>query len=501
MNIFKRYGAFLLVLVILVNTTITVFAESPNTYPINLTPKQAVQLAKDREGSPVSRDIKQVFTYKGLYSEASTERLFYVVDVTISWKTGQYSFYYYVDTKTKAILERYSLESRFTRVYDLGEENGKFTTVSGLKQKQYDGTPQTQTLTVKYRDRVLTEGTDYILRYKNNDRIGTGTVEICGLGNFVGKVSKTFNIVEKDMPLPSKAERIYGNSRYETATKIATKLKQKNDNQQFSAIIVATGDNYPDALTGAYLAKVRNAPILITTASRENSIIGYIKKNLKPNGIVFVLGGPNAVPASFSQKLKAGKIRYKRLSGSSRYNTNLTILNETKNLGNELIVVTGNNYPDALSASAVGKPVLLVGKQLTKDQINFIKTKKFSTITIIGGTNAISNGVKNELSKYATVSRVSGSDRYETSAKVASYYFNAGANTIVLAIGNNYPDALTGGPLAAKLNAPMILTNSAAKEYNYAKNFRMNSGATNCIVLGGPKLVTNHAVTEIMNAL
>ena len=106
--------------------------------------------------------------------------------------------------------------------------------------------------------------------------------------------------------------------------------------------------------------------------------------------------------------------------------------------------------------------------------------------------------MKNELSKYGSTSRVSGSSRYETSAKVAQKYFGS-ATTVVLAIGTNYPDALTGGPLALKLNAPMVLTSSLAKDYTYARSYRRSAGVSRAYVLGGPTLVSNNAVNQIMN--
>ena len=82
----------------------------------------------------------------------------------------------------------------------------------------------------------------------------------------------------------------------------------------------------------------------------------------------------------------------------------------------EILVTSGQNYPDALSASATGKPVLLVGDELTAEQKDYLETlapvtegKKGATsityhvdkFTIIGGTSAVNSDVKAELSRPA----------------------------------------------------------------------------------------------------
>lgn len=369
--------------------------------------------------------------------------------------------------------------------------------VTGVINKNYTGDVIAQKPVVKYKGSTLKLNRDYVLEYSNNVWPGTATLKIYGIGKYAGEKTVTFKITEKQVPLPSNAVRVYGNSRYATANKITDQVKKLNGGERFSSIIVATGVNYPDALAGSYLAKRKNAPILITSPAEENNVVNYIKKNLASGGKVYILGGIGAVPNSFVRKLNSSGLKHKRLGGASRYETNLKILDESGSFGNELIVVTGKNFPDALSASAAGRPILLVGDTLTPAQKTFLNKNKFSKITIIGGTVAVSNKVKSELSKYGTTGRVSGSSRYETSAKVAKKYFGS-TKHVVLAIGTNYPDALTGGPLALKLNAPMILTNSHVKDYTYARSYRKSAGATSAYVLGGPTLVSNNAVANIL---
>jgi putative cell wall-binding protein len=57
------------------------------------------------------------------------------------------------------------------------------------------------------------------------------------------------------------------------------------------------------------------------------------------------------------------------------------------------------------------------------------------------------------------VYRWGGASRDETSAMIAQAFFPAGsANTMFLATGQNFPDALAGGALAGYVRAPILLT-------------------------------------------
>ncbi|WP_010175663.1 S8 family serine peptidase [Bacillus coahuilensis] len=55
--------------------------------------------------------------------------------------------------------------------------------------------------------------------------------------------------------------------------------------------------------------------------------------------------------------------------------------------------------------------------------------------------------------------RISGNTRYETSLAFAKKIADHSLDTVILASGENYPDALAGGPLAESLNGTVILVN------------------------------------------
>ena len=108
----------------------------------------------------------------------------------------------------------------------------------------------------------------------------------------------------------------------------ANKLKEILGVDKFSAVIVAYGQNFPDALTGSYLAAVKGAPILLTEPSADANLLNYLKTNLVSGGKVYILGGTAAVSQKFEDGAKDLGFDVKRLKGAGRYETNLEILKE-----------------------------------------------------------------------------------------------------------------------------------------------------------------------------
>ena len=310
------------------------------------------------------------------------------------------------------------------------------------------------------------------------------------------EVSGTAAIYE--MPTEHKVVRIAGADRYETAYEAAEILKGEFGTDKFDAIIVATGKNYADALSGSYLAAKKKAPILLTNGETENVEIlhNYIKANLREGGCIYILGGENAVPANAAAI--DGYI-VERLEGATRYETNLAILEEAGITGTELIVATGKEFSDSLSASATGKPILLVkpDASLTEEQKAVAEKVKGGRVYIAGGENAVSTAYEEELAAYAEIERIAGANRQETSVKIAETFF-ADANEALMANAQKFPDALCGGTLAAAKKIPLILTEDGNTDTvaEYAEKNGIKSG----YVLGGDAALAEESVLEVFGS-
>ena len=299
------------------------------------------------------------------------------------------------------------------------------------------------------------------------------------------------------IPAEPTVERIYGATRAETSILVADALKAELGVEKFSDVIIADGMNFADALAGSYLAVKKDAPILMYTGTNLTALHQYIKDNLAAGGTVYVLGGINALPESIATGLDGFNV--KRLAGATRYETNIEILKESGVTNEEIIISTGNNFADSLSASASGKPILLVNNKtgkLTDAQEAYLKTLSTSKFYIIGGENAVPASIEKAVKTFGSVERIGGATRYETSVMVADK-FTSNPEAIVLAYGQNFPDGLCGGPLAAKMNAPLILVEDGqeASAAEYAKVYGIESG----VVLGGSGLVSDTTVRNVFN--
>ena len=86
------------------------------------------------------------------------------------------------------------------------------------------------------------------------------------------------------------------------------------------------------------------------------------------------------------------------------------------------------------------------------------------------------------------VTRLAGSNRFLTAVEISKASFDK-ADTVVLAFGLNYADALAGVPLATKLNAPILLTaKDTLPDVTLAEINRL--GAKKVIILGGTNAIS-----------
>ena len=297
------------------------------------------------------------------------------------------------------------------------------------------------------------------------------------------------------LPVPGEAARNFtrlsGKDRYATSILAADALKEVTCTDTFDAIILASGTGFADALAGSYLAAVKGAPIILVTDSQIPRVTAYIRENLSDNGTVYLLGGAGAVSRQVEDSLSAYTVR--RLSGANRYATNLAILEEAGLDSGEVLIATGKGFADSLSASAVGRPILLVGDALTAEQ-EALLAKSSGEFVIIGGTGAVSSAIEEKLAAMGNVTRLSGANRYQTSKMVAFHFFRW-PTQLVLAYAQNFPDGLSGGPLAYALGAPLMLTanGNEADASGYAFHNYISQG----YVLGGQGLISDETANAI----
>jgi len=281
------------------------------------------------------------------------------------------------------------------------------------------------------------------------------------LGSYL--VSGYSNIVTVGNPEVKYSNRLSGASRIETAIAVA---KEGWPNGA-GVVILTRDDNYPDALTGAPLAKKLDAPILFTNSKKLTPATEAEIARLKAQKVI-ILGGTGAVSQEIENQLKQ-RYTVQRIGGADRYITAKNIALELGYKG-KVVITTGLDFHDALVVSPLaaykGIPILLTASnslpEATVEALSFVAPTE---ITVVGNTSSVS---EKAISGLANVKRITGTDIYDSAVNVAKS-FEANTERIFLATGKAFPDALSGSGLAAKFNSPILFVDdplsSSVKQY------------------------------------
>ena len=189
-----------------------------------------------------------------------------------------------------------------------------------------------------------------------------------------------------------------------------------------------------------------------------------------------------------------------RVAGADRINTAVEVSKKYYKSAETVIVANYEQFADSLSASALSKalkaPILLVKKdQLDSVVAQEIKRLGAKNVIVIGGEKSVDKA-KNSLSKY-NLRTIAGSDRYETSAKIAQEIIKlTGTKKAVIASGEVFADALTVAPLANKNNMPILLV----QPNNIPKATQeVLKQIEEVIIVGGEKTISKEVENKLPN--
>jgi putative cell wall-binding protein len=165
-------------------------------------------------------------------------------------------------------------------------------------------------------------------------------------------------------------------------------------------------------------------------------------------------------------------------------------------------VATGRTFPDALTAGPVAglakAPILLTRPtdipSATTHELARLKPQR---IYVLGGTGSVPAAIADQLQAYtaAPVSRIGGVDRYEVAANLAERFFTPGTGTAFVATGRTFPDALSAGPAAAAVGAPILLVRDSIPDATRAALARLQP--QQIYLLGGTGSVSASVASQL----
>lgn len=422
-------------------------------------------------------------------------------------------------TATVTITGKGNYTATVTKKFTIDKADINKASVSGINASyEYSGSALKPSPKVTFSKATLKENTDYKLTYSGNIAVGTATITITGMGCFTGTRTVTFTITKKGVPAPrpiaATFERLAGADRYKTMSSILKAGFKKGDTD---TVIIATGENYPDALAASALAGLYNAPIVLTPKA---SLAAEAKSEITRLGAkkALIIGSDSAVSSSVEGSLKKMGLTTERVMGSNRVETSVKIYEKGKSAksgwGDTAIIASGLGFADALSISsyayAQSYPIFLAdgNKVLTPEVSKALSSGGFKNVIIVGSDAAVSSKVEGQLSKIGLgskqVTRLGGTDRFDTSFKIARYTMGKGmkADKLAVATGANFPDALAGAALCGKNRSVILLVADNSTGRGHIKGFldtnkkKMNKG----YALGSSAVVSDALLTYIKNS-
>lgn len=295
--------------------------------------------------------------------------------------------------------------------------------------------------------------------------------------------------------------RISGADRIETAVAVS-KQRFPSRGPDGKAALLANAYSFPDALSGSTLAGAVGGPILLTSGTTLSSATKAEIDRLDVE-TVYLLGGTAALNSSVAAGVDAiavtatRTVDVVRIPGVNRFDTaRLVALKaaQVADTASVAFVANSHSFPDALAASPMAAhnsaPVLLT-RQDSLDSRALAALNDpalgITDVVIVGGTGVISTTVQNQIASAlggsTHVRRIAGNSRYSTARDFAiwatgwqagpypaSHVDQVGTvadpdalatldfNRIGLASGENFPDALAGGPFCGLAGSPILLT-------------------------------------------
>jgi hypothetical protein len=304
--------------------------------------------------------------------------------------------------------------------------------------------------------------------------VGTGkTVTVTGL-TLSGTAAGDYSLTQPSLTasITAAAEDIEGGDRYETAV-AASRSAFATDS--VTTVVLATGADFPDALSAVPLAGAYRGPVLLTPKNVLPTEVTDEIRRLGASSAV-VVGGSGVVGAPVYNELvlELGAPNVSRIAGANRYGTAALVAERIESvdptLDGTVFIATGLKFPDALAGGPDGwaevRPILLVkGAIVPPETLAALGSLTATRAVVLGGTGAVplsaATTVQRALTGPKVLVRLAGGTRYGTAEAVADWSANGEGLTwecAGISTGLNFADALGGGPAMGAAGGVMMLT-------------------------------------------
>ena len=284
----------------------------------------------------------------------------YSNNIPTATEAGTYTVYYYVKGNNN-----YEYKSSSVQV-TIKKYNLSNATISGLSNKTYNGSAQTQsgfTVTVPIPSGKTSTPT-YTTSYSNNTNVGTATMTLTGTGNYTGTKSATFTIgkatnpgivTAKSLSYTGKAQELvssnnvkgyicYSLSSTPTSCSANSSIPQGTNAGTYKVYYLISGDNNYNSKSGTVDVTIGRVNAVCPTVSVSSTTITYD-------------GQPHEVGISGGS---GGTIQYRTSTTASWTTTKPTITNAVEMT--TYVQVAGDSNHNTIDC---GNKKIIIGKRAT----------------------------------------------------------------------------------------------------------------------------------------
>lgn len=361
----------------------------------------------------------------------------------------------------------------------------------------------------------------------------TSVASIATAGALLTASAATGAVSSQEQAAAVEVRRLAGADRYATAAAIALATFPNGARN----VVVARGDAFPDALSainpaapGSETSDVRDGgPILLTPRSglpaTTTAAIRQMRQASQGYQVNSIVGTSDVVSSNVDRQMREAGAPAGRIGGFDRYATNYRSYTSSYNGegaiprqidgANTLFLVSGASYADGISAGPLAYreklPLLLTAPDRLLDATRRSLTYMRFNVTpeqviVVGGPAAVSDHVVRQVQALGMkVRRIAGTNRQETAIKLfefAEQEFGWKLDHVNLARGDDFADALAGGPHAGSERAPILLTSGVNSLSTTTRDFlRSRAGTiTSVDVLGDTTAVSDAVVQQAQTA-
>jgi putative cell wall-binding protein len=315
---------------------------------------------------------------------------------------------------------------------------------------------------------------------------------------------------------PSPIPRLAGVDR--VATSVAVSGRGWPDGA--ASVVLASGDDYAEALPASVLAARNGGPMLLVTGDGLPGAVADELDRLHAATVTVV----GSVAPAVDEELRSRGLTVRRVGvAGDSVATSVAIAREVGGDAGIAVLVNRDRFADGVSASALaagrGWPILLTTTTLVpQPTVDAWRALGVRRIVLIGGTGVIVQKVEDFVRQSGgcatgspgspcEVERLAGQDRYATSVATTERSLEAGGRDIarvLLGTGTAYPDSLASGPLAARLDGIALLVDGSGRLGDGASRGFLadhRDAVTDVAIIGGSGAVTSAADRAIQEAL